>query len=69
MTGHRSLVSRVGIFTFLGLSLLWSGCGEQQAANYRSLKYAKLGDIEVPEVEYEQADRPPRDARGLDQRG
>ena len=51
MTGHRSLVIRVGIFTFLGLSLLWSGCGEQQAANYKSLKYPKLGDIEVPEVE------------------
>jgi predicted Zn-dependent peptidase len=45
------LVIRVGIFTFLGLSLLWSGCAEQQAADYRSLKYAKLGDIEVPEVE------------------
>ncbi|MHC4356764.1 MAG: M16 family metallopeptidase [Planctomycetota bacterium] len=51
MTGHRSLVIRVGIFTFLGLSLLWSGCAEQQAADYRSLKYAKLGDIEVPEGE------------------
>ncbi|MFA9454872.1 MAG: diacylglycerol kinase family protein, partial [Candidatus Aminicenantaceae bacterium] len=34
-----------------GLSLLWSGCAEQQAADYRTLKYAKLGDIEVPEVE------------------
>jgi predicted Zn-dependent peptidase len=45
------LVIRVGIFTFLGLSLLWSGCAEQQAADYRSLKYAKLGDIEVPEGE------------------
>jgi len=51
MTGHRSLVIRVGIFTVFGLSLLWSGCSEQQAANYGSLKYAKLGDIEVPEVE------------------
>jgi len=51
MTGHRSLVIKVVIFTVLGLSLLWSGCAEQQAADYRSLKYAKLGDIEVPEVE------------------
>jgi len=51
MTGHRSLVIKVVIFTFLGLSLLWSGCAEQQAADYRNLKYAKLGDIEVPEVE------------------
>ncbi len=51
MTGHRSLAIRVGIFTFLGLGLLWSGCAEQQTADYRALKYAKLGDIEVPEVE------------------
>jgi len=51
MTGHRSLVIRIAIFTFLGLGLLWSGCAEQQATDYRSLKYAKLGDIEVPEVE------------------
>ncbi|MHC4431844.1 MAG: M16 family metallopeptidase [Planctomycetota bacterium] len=51
MTGHRSLIIRVTIVTVLGSSLLWSGCGEQQAANYRNLKYPKLGDIEVPEVE------------------
>ena len=51
MTSHGSLVIRVAIFTFLGLSLLWSGCAEQQAADYRSLTYAKLGDIEVPKVE------------------
>ena len=51
MTGHRLFAIRVGIFTFVGLSLLWSGCAEQQTADYRSLKYEKLGDIEVPEVE------------------
>ena len=51
MKGHRSFVIRVAIATVLALSLLWSGCGEQQAANYKSLKYPKLGDIEVPEVE------------------
>ncbi len=51
MTGHRSLVIKVVIFTVLGLSLLWSGCAEQQATDYRSLKYPKLGDIEVPKVE------------------
>ncbi|UCF14918.1 MAG: insulinase family protein, partial [Phycisphaerales bacterium] len=51
MTGQRSLVIRVAIFTFLGLSLLWSGCAEQQTADYRALKYPTLGDIEVPEVE------------------
>ncbi len=51
MTNHRSSVIRVTIFTFLGLSLLWLGCAEQQATDYRGLKYDKLGDIEVPEVE------------------
>lgn len=51
MTGHRSFVVRVGIFTFVGLSLLWSGCAEQYATDYRSLRYPKLGDVEVPEVE------------------
>ncbi|UCE46589.1 MAG: insulinase family protein [Phycisphaerales bacterium] len=51
MTGQRSLVIRVAIFTFWGLSLLWSGCAEQQTADYRALKYPTLGDIEVPEVE------------------
>jgi len=51
MKGHRSLVIRVAIATILASSLLWAGCGEQQAANYKSLKYPKLGDIEVPEVE------------------
>jgi predicted Zn-dependent peptidase len=51
MKGHRPSVVRVAIFTVLGLNLLWSGCGEQRAANYKSLKYPKLGDIEVPVVE------------------
>ena len=51
MTGLRSYVIKVAIFTILGSSLLWSGCGQQRAADYRSLKYPKLGDVEVPEVE------------------
>lgn len=51
MTGNKSFVIRVAIFTFLGLSLSWSGCAERQRADYRSLKYPKLGDVEVPEVQ------------------
>ena len=50
MTGHRSLIIKFVLFSALGLGLLWSGCTGQQAG-YKSLKYPKLGDIEVPEVE------------------
>ncbi len=50
MTGHRSLLIKFVLFSALGQVLLWSGCAEQQA-DYKSLKYPKLGDIEVPEVE------------------
>jgi zinc protease len=50
MKGHRSLIIKVVLFSALGLELLWSGCIGQQA-DYKSLKYPKLRDIEVPEVE------------------
>jgi len=50
MIGHRSLVVKFVLFSALGLGLLWSGCAEQQA-DYKSLEYPKLGDIEAPEVE------------------
>lgn len=50
MTGHRSLVVKFVLFSVTGLGLLLSGCAEQQA-DYKSLVYPKLGDIEVPEVE------------------
>jgi predicted Zn-dependent peptidase len=45
------LVIKFVLFSALGPGLLWSGCAEQQA-DYKSLKYPKLGDIEVPEVEH-----------------
>ena len=51
MTGHRSLLIRFVLFSSLGLVLLWSGCAEQQVTDYKSLKYPKLRDIEVPEVQ------------------
>ena len=49
MIGHRSFVIKVVFLAVSGLGLLWSGCAEQ-ATDYKSLKYPKLGDIEVPEV-------------------
>ncbi|HCO94511.1 MAG TPA: peptidase M16 [Phycisphaerales bacterium] len=49
MTGHRSFVIQVVFLAVSGLGLLWSGCAGQ-ATDYKSLKYPKLGDIEVPEV-------------------
>jgi len=51
MTGHRSFVIQVVFLAVSGLGLLFSGCAEQQVTDYRSLKYPKLGDIEVPEVQ------------------
>ncbi len=50
MTGHRSLVIKFVLFSVMGLGLLLTGCAEQQA-DYKSLEYPKLGDIEVPTVE------------------
>ena len=50
MTGHRLLLIKFVLFSSLGLVLLWSGCAEQQVTDYKTLKYPKLGDIEVPEV-------------------
>jgi zinc protease len=50
MKGHRSLVIKFVLFSVLGLGLLWSGCA-RQLGDYKSLKYPKLCDIEVPEIE------------------
>jgi zinc protease len=50
MKGHKSLVIKFVLFSALELGLLLSGCTGQQAG-YKSLKYPKLRDIEVPEVE------------------
>jgi zinc protease len=49
MTGHRSFVIQVVFLAVSGLGLLLSGCAEQ-VSDYKSLKYQKLGDIEIPEV-------------------
>jgi len=49
MTGHRSFVIQVVFLTVSGLGFLWSGCAGR-ATDYKSLKYPKLGDIQIPEV-------------------
>lgn len=51
MTGHKPFIVKVVFLAVVGLSLLWSGCGQQQVADYKSLEYPKLGDVEVPEVQ------------------
>jgi len=49
MIGHRSLIKVVLIaVTAVGFSL--SGCGQSQMRDYKSLRYPKVRDIEVPEV-------------------
>jgi predicted Zn-dependent peptidase len=50
MTGDRSLIIKFVLFSVLGMGFLWSGCTQQQA-DYKSLKYPKLQDIKVPDVE------------------
>ena len=50
MKGHRSLVKFV-LFTVLGIGLLWSGCTGQQLGDYKDLKYPKLREIQIPEIE------------------
>jgi predicted Zn-dependent peptidase len=35
----------------VGFGLLWSGCAAEPARNYTKLKYPKLHDVQVPEVE------------------
>ena len=51
MIRHKSRIMRVVLLAVLGCGLLWIGCAEQAVREYRSLKYPKLGDVEIPEVE------------------
>jgi predicted Zn-dependent peptidase len=41
----------VYVFSALALSFTTSSCAQKYALNYKELKYPKLGDIEIPEVE------------------
>ncbi|MGB2863284.1 MAG: pitrilysin family protein [Sedimentisphaerales bacterium] len=51
MIRHKSWIIKIVLFTVLGFGLLWVGCAEQAVRDYQGLKYPKLRDIEIPEVE------------------
>jgi zinc protease len=50
MKVHRSSVIKFVLFSVLGLDLLWSGCA-RQLGDYKDLKYPKLREIQIPEIE------------------
>ncbi|MBN2271750.1 MAG: insulinase family protein [Sedimentisphaerales bacterium] len=50
MTRHRIFFINYLVLAAFGLSILVPGCSKQQAADYKKLKYPKLGDIVAPEV-------------------
>jgi zinc protease len=50
MKGHRSLVIKFVLFSVLVLDLLCSGCA-RQLGDYKDLKYPKLREIQIPEIE------------------
>jgi len=50
MKGHRSLVIKFVLFSVLVLDLFWSGCA-RQLGDYKDLKYPKLREIQIPEIE------------------
>ncbi|MFZ2149443.1 MAG: pitrilysin family protein, partial [Sedimentisphaerales bacterium] len=51
MRANKSLMIIVYVFSALALSFTTSSCAQKYALNYKELKYPKLGDIEIPEVE------------------
>lgn len=50
MTRHRVFIVRCLILLSAGLPVLVSGCSGSGAADYKKLKYPKLGDIVMPEI-------------------
>jgi zinc protease len=48
---HRSMAVKVACFSVLVLGILWPGCAGQPERNYRRLKYQKLPDVQIPDVE------------------
>ncbi len=50
MRNYRSSAIRAIVSFALLLSLLASSCSQKYAADYKQLKYAKLGQIEIPQV-------------------
>lgn len=51
MINRRSLIINVACVVVVGCGLLWSGCAGEPSRNYTKLKYPKLQDVQVPEVE------------------
>ncbi|MEK7996462.1 MAG: pitrilysin family protein [Planctomycetota bacterium] len=51
MINRRSLIINVACVAAAGCGLLWSGCAGEPARDYTRLKYPKLQDVQVPEVE------------------
>ncbi len=51
MINRRSLIINVACVVVGGCGLLWTGCAGQQARAYTKLKYPKLQDVQVPQVE------------------
>ena len=50
MRANKSL-KIVFVFSALALCFAASSCAQKYALHYKELKYPKLGDIEIPEVE------------------
>ena len=51
MISHKSLSVKVVCFSVLVMGILWPGCAGQPARNYNRLKYQKLPDVKIPDVE------------------
>jgi zinc protease len=50
MIRHKSWIIKIALFCILGFGFLWYGCAQQQG-DYKSLKYPKLREIQIPEIE------------------
>ncbi len=51
MISRRSLIISVACVAVVGCGVLWSGCAGEPTRNYTKLKYPKLQDVQVPQVE------------------
>jgi len=51
MTRHRIFLIKCLVLLAFGLSIFVTGCSSRQAADYEKLKYPKLGDIVMPQIE------------------
>lgn len=51
MTGNKLSAMRIFVFFTFLFCLADSGCSQKQLVHYKDLKYPKLGDIAIPEVE------------------